>query len=508
MRQKFFLCNPVSRLFCRIRAYLLLAAFVAASLASGAGAKSLPCWPMQGNNPQHTCQSASTGPATKPVVKWVLPGTQWGPAYIAYDGTVYRYEAQANRLLHYDRDGSLLWSHPDTCYKFALDEQGHVYLHEGGCFGKKASLNSMGFKEWEGSENYWNGGFGISVSGGLIHFQEQIYDREGTPAGPGYCTFYPDTIPDNADSTLVYRQRCSRGRDPHVIDAQQIERSPDTGREFWKTLWSYPGAELRCVTPDGLILAVSNGALLAIKPDGTLQWNKEGHHTSQPTSIAVTDSGIIYALKEAPGDYDCVASYDLEGNTRWEITVPGYIQTALAADAADNIYFATVNPYALYCYSAGGGKRWKLDSLCVPTSSFEHITIGDDGCLYVYSMCGGAGSLYCLISRAPLTELSSFTASAGNSHAVLCWKTRTEPGNAGFNLYRAEAANGAYRRVNTALIPAQGSTADGASYEYVDDTVKNGTACFYRLENIDLQDNNFFRGPIEAVVQKRGVAAR
>jgi hypothetical protein len=478
---------------------LLLAAM---SFTGEVCARSLPCWPMQGNNPQHTCQSASIGPATKPVIKWVIPGAQWGSAYIAPDSTIYRYDACGNVLLHYDNNGSLLWSYPDVCHKFAIDEQNRVYVHAAGCFGKKASLNSMGSKEWEGTENYWNGGLGISIAGGLIHFQEQLYERDGTPAGPGYCSLYPDTIPDNEDGSLVYRQRCSRGQDPHIIDAQQIERSPDTGREFWKTLWSYTGAELRCVAANGTILAVNGGTLMAINPDGSLKWSREGHYKNQPTSIAVTDSGIIYAPKEAPGAYDRVASYDLEGQTRWEITVPGYIQAAIAADAGDNIYFATAEPFALYSYSASGTELWKMDSFCVPTSSFEHLTIGDDGCLYVYSMCGGAGSLYCLTSLAPLTELKNFSALPGNGHVTLRWNTRAEPGNAGFNLYRAEAANGTYCRVNTALIPARGAAADGASYEYIDDPVKNGSAYFYRLENIDLRDNTMFLGPVEAVLRK------
>lgn len=507
MTEKSLLNNFFSKLLRVIAAGLIITVLAAVSYVAGVSAKSLPCWSMQGNNPQHTCQSASTGPATKPAIKWVLPGTQWGSAYTTPDG-IYRYDARGNALLHYDNNGSLLWSYSDVCHKFALDEQNHVYVHDGGCFGKKTSLNSAGTKEWEGKENYWNGGFGVSIAGGLIHFQEQIYDRDGGAVWPGYCTLYPDTIPDSGDDSLVYRQQCSRGSDPHVIDAQQIARDPGTGKEFWKTLWSYPAAELRCAAPNGTILAVSGGTLLAINPDGSLKWSKEGHHKSQPTTLAVTDSGIIYAPKEAPGDYDRVASYDLEGQARWEITVPGYIQAAIVADAQDNIYFATAEPFALYSYSASGTERWKLDSMCVPTSSFEHITIGDDGCLYVYSMCGGAGGLYCLTSRAPLTELKNFSALPGNSHVALRWSTRTEPGNAGFNIYRAEAANGAYIKINSQIIPARGSAADGATYEYVDDTMKEGKPYFYRLENTDLQDNNIFRGPVEAVVQKRGGAAR
>ena len=70
--------------------------------------------------------------------------------------------------------------------------------------------------------------------------------------------------------------------------------------------------------------------------------------------------------------------------------------------------------------------------------------------------------------RNTLIALSSFTATPKNKEVILEWKTESEIDNAGFNLYRSESENGEYMKINTSLIPAQGSSTQGASYEFID----------------------------------------
>jgi len=83
--------------------------------------------------------------------------------------------------------------------------------------------------------------------------------------------------------------------------------------------------------------------------------------------------------------------------------------------------------------------------------------------------------------------LLSFTAQAAVDHVTLAWQTGTETDNAGFNLYRATAdAAGPYKKLNPALIPAQGDPVSGASYTYTDDSVTKGVTYFYYLEDLDL----------------------
>jgi hypothetical protein len=94
--------------------------------------------------------------------------------------------------------------------------------------------------------------------------------------------------------------------------------------------------------------------------------------------------------------------------------------------------------------------------------------------------------------------LASFEAKPGSGKVTLIWETATEIDNAGFNIYRAEAENGEYIQINSSLIPAKGSSTQGASYEFVDTDVKNRKTYYYKLEDIDLNGTSTMHGPKSA----------
>ena len=81
---------------------------------------------------------------------------------------------------------------------------------------------------------------------------------------------------------------------------------------------------------------------------------------------------------------------------------------------------------------------------------------------------------------------------------MLEWSTESEIDNAGFNLYRSESENGEYIKINTSLIPAQGSSTQGASYEFIDKDVQNRKTYYYKLEDIDLNGKSTMHGPVNA----------
>jgi hypothetical protein len=103
-----------------------------------------------------------------------------------------------------------------------------------------------------------------------------------------------------------------------------------------------------------------------------------------------------------------------------------------------------------------------------------------------------------------LVQLSSFEAIPESGKVTLKWVTESEIDNAGFNIYRAEAEDGEYVKINTSLIPAEGSPTQGASYQYVDENVKNRTTYYYKLEDIDLNGNSTMHGPVSAVPRRIG----
>jgi len=97
-----------------------------------------------------------------------------------------------------------------------------------------------------------------------------------------------------------------------------------------------------------------------------------------------------------------------------------------------------------------------------------------------------------------LVTLIDFNAVAGNSTVSLVWSTAGEIDNAGFNLYRSTSEDGEYIKINDSLISAQGSSSQGASYEFIDKNVKNRKTYYYKLEDIDLNGTATMYEPVSA----------
>ncbi len=78
--------------------------------------------------------------------------------------------------------------------------------------------------------------------------------------------------------------------------------------------------------------------------------------------------------------------------------------------------------------------------------------------------------------------LRSFAAHPGASGVALAWRTASETGIAGFELFRSSAGSKPVR-LNRALIPAKRTgSAQGASYRYLDRSARAGASYTYRLQ--------------------------
>ena len=95
-------------------------------------------------------------------------------------------------------------------------------------------------------------------------------------------------------------------------------------------------------------------------------------------------------------------------------------------------------------------------------------------------------------------ELVSFMTQLYNKKVQIKWSTATEIDNAGFNIYKASKEDSEYIKINTSLIPAAGSSTQGASYEFADSNVQNRKTYYYKLEDIDLNGTSTMRGPVKA----------
>ena len=82
---------------------------------------------------------------------------------------------------------------------------------------------------------------------------------------------------------------------------------------------------------------------------------------------------------------------------------------------------------------------------------------------------------------------------------ILAWSTESEIDNDGFNIYRSKTEGGEYIKINSSIIPAQGSATQGASYEYVDTDVQNRKTYYYNWRIQILSGNITTHGPVCAM---------
>jgi len=102
------------------------------------------------------------------------------------------------------------------------------------------------------------------------------------------------------------------------------------------------------------------------------------------------------------------------------------------------------------------------------------------------------------ITPPTIIQLRDFTATPYNGKVRITWTTESEIDNAGFNLYRSESRGGIFKKINSSLIPAQGSSTQGSSYTFVDNNVRNRKTYYYKLEDIDLNGTATMHGPVSA----------
>jgi parallel beta-helix repeat protein len=95
-------------------------------------------------------------------------------------------------------------------------------------------------------------------------------------------------------------------------------------------------------------------------------------------------------------------------------------------------------------------------------------------------------------------DLLSFIVQVAADRVTLAWETGSEVDNAGFNVWRAETADGTYIQLNDALIPAQGDPLSGASYNFTDSDMVQGMTYYYKLEDVDTHGVSTFHGPVSA----------
>ena len=103
-------------------------------------------------------------------------------------------------------------------------------------------------------------------------------------------------------------------------------------------------------------------------------------------------------------------------------------------------------------------------------------------------------------------QVASFQLELQGKDVKLLWETSLEKNIVGFNLYRATDQSGPYSKINQSLIPGNGDTQSGSSYNYLD-TPGNDTF-FYMLESVGTNGVTTQHGPVQIQIASPDVVNR
>jgi len=147
---------------------------------------------------------------------------------------------------------------------------------------------------------------------------------------------------------------------------------------------------------------------------------------------------------------------------------------------------------------------WRVFKYCSVTTQLQCAigSIDPDTCTNISTTWSENGYCnYCTgeCEENTVIELVSLKAIKAKGKVTVLWETASETYNAGFNVLRSEHKDGEYVKLNTLTIPAKGNPTQGASYEYVDTTVKSMKAYYYKLEDVDYDTTVTTHGPTKAM---------
>jgi photosystem II stability/assembly factor-like uncharacterized protein len=258
-----------------------------------------------------------------------------------------------------------------------------------------------------------------------------------------------------------------------------------TSNMLWD-VWGNSGTDVFAVGQSGIILRC-DGSIWSMMTSGMTDW-LHGIWGSSDTDVF------------ASGDYGIGTGTVLRYNgTTWSDSVVGASNRLIGIwGSSGTDVFSAGDGGTIYHYN---GSSWSPMTSGTTkglmsvwgSSGTDVFAVGQDGIILYYG------------PEATLITLSSFTATPSNRSVILKWTTESEIDNAGFNLYRAESEDGDYVKINGSLISAEGSATQGATYQFIDNAVKNRTTYFYKLEDIDIYGTSTMHGPVSATPRRINV---
>jgi hypothetical protein len=81
-------------------------------------------------------------------------------------------------------------------------------------------------------------------------------------------------------------------------------------------------------------------------------------------------------------------------------------------------------------------------------------------------------------------ELQKLVPDSSPGKVRIRWRVETQEENYGYNIFRADSADGDYAKINKGIIPGQGSTNIPTDYCYEDRSVERGKTYYYYIESV------------------------
>jgi hypothetical protein len=210
---------------------------------------------------------------------------------------------------------------------------------------------------------------------------------------------------------------------------------------------------------------------------------------------------------ENPNDRAGIITLEASGPSTWSYILT-YVRGAISewSYTGDGITNATVT-------GAAAGAGWQVASQTSTKVVFSTVNRLTSGSLTGFEIEGtqvGIGSWNCHAEsgdvEGPLpVEVSIFIASADSMKVTLNWRAETETNNLGFNIYRSDAKDGKYIKINARLIAGAGSDATPHDYSFTDEDIVFGKTYYYYLEDIDFSGKTNKSHIIEVTVGKQTI---
>jgi len=239
--------------------------------------------------------------------------------------------------------------------------------------------------------------------------------------------------------------------------------------------------------------------------------------------VVVTNNGTNFDVKvqckrvaggtwDNLGDANFTFDFNTLGLNNPVLLIAHNFNTApyIAMTVTDNGSWASVN--IDYTGSDGGGTAISTSTWTdVATVRFDVLDAGQtsnlvwktDASFTCYDDNGSTvvsqGTCTGLDVSLPVTINTIAATGSPEGHVTVTWETASEASTLGYKVWRSTQENGSYTRLNNEPLKSVGESSGGFLYTFIDRTAEKGKIYWYKIEEITVDGQSVFFGPVMLV---------